>query len=131
MDQTAVNGKDYHGGTGTLVFEHGEQVKYITIDIIDDKDFEKDETFVVELTGTSEGAHLGHIKSAAVTIVNDDGKCRPLSSRFPFFCQARSERKVLGMGCMNTCTCRQLISQEICSLLRRGFNGETARKREN
>lgn len=74
MDQTAVNGKDYHGGSGTLVFEHGEQVKHIAIDIIDDKEFEKDETFIVELTGTSEGAHLGSIKSAAVTIVNDDGK---------------------------------------------------------
>ena len=74
MDDTAVNGKDYHGGTGTLVFEHGEQVKYITIDIIDDKDFEKNETFIVELMGTSEGAHLGNIRSAAVTIVNDDGK---------------------------------------------------------
>ena len=74
MDQTAVNGKDYHGGSGTLVFEHGEQVKYITIDIIDDKDFEKDETFLVELGETSEGAKIGSIRSAAVTIVNDDGK---------------------------------------------------------
>lgn len=68
-----MNGKDYHGGTGALIFEHGEQVKHIAIDIIDDKDFEKDETFTVELTGTSDGASLGHIKSAAVTIVNDDG----------------------------------------------------------
>ena len=74
MDQTAVNGKDYHGGSGTLIFEHGEQVKYITIDIIDDKDFEKDETFLVELTETSEGAKIGSVRSAAVTIVNDDGK---------------------------------------------------------
>ena len=76
MDDTAVNGKDYHGGTGTLLFEHGEQVKYIPIDIIDDKDFEKNETFIVELTGTSEGAHLGNIRSAVVTIMNDDGKLR-------------------------------------------------------
>lgn len=74
MDQTAVNGKDYHGGSGTLVFEHGEQVKYIPIDIIDDKDFEKDETFIVELVDTSEGAKIGHLRSSAVTIVNDDGK---------------------------------------------------------
>jgi len=74
MDQTAVNGKDYHGGSGTLVFEHGEQVKYITIDIIDDKDFEKDETFLVKLVETSEGARIGSIRSAAVTIVHDDGK---------------------------------------------------------
>lgn len=69
-----MNGKDYHGGTGTLVFEHGEQVKHIPIDIIDDKDFEKDETFLVELVETSEGAKIGNIRSAAVTIVNDDGK---------------------------------------------------------
>ena len=79
LDQTAVNGKDYHGGTGTLVFEHGEQAKYIAIDIIDDKDFEKDETFVVELMQTSEGAKIGHIRSAAVNIVNDDGKRGVLS----------------------------------------------------
>lgn len=73
-DQTAVNGKDYHGGSGTLVFEHGEQAKSIAIDIIDDKDFEKDETFLVELIKTSAGANIGHIRSAAVNIVNDDGK---------------------------------------------------------
>lgn len=88
-DQTAVNGKDYHGGAGTLVFEHGEQVKYITIDIIDDKDFEKDETFLVELLETSEGAKIGNIRSAAVTIVNDDGKrdlcCPDELLEFPFF----------------------------------------------
>lgn len=71
-DQTAVNGKDYHGGSGTLVFEHGEQAKSIAIDIIDDKDFEKDETFLVELIKTSAGANIGHIRSAAVNIVNDD-----------------------------------------------------------
>ena len=84
MDQTAVNGKDYHGGSGTLIFEHGEQVKYISIDIIDDKDFEKDETFIVELTGTSEGAYLGNVKSAAVTIVNDDGKIVLFNDGTPF-----------------------------------------------
>ena len=82
IDQTAVNGKDYHGGCGILVFEHGEQVKYIPIDVIDDKDFEKDETFLVELTGTSDGAHLGKIKSAAVTIVNDDGKLQLFIEQF-------------------------------------------------
>lgn len=57
-----------------MVFEHGEQAKSIAIDIIDDKDFEKDETFLVELIKTSAGAKIGHIRSAAVNIVNDDGK---------------------------------------------------------
>ena len=69
-----MNGKDYHGGTGTVTFEHGEQVRNIEIDIIDDKDFEKDETFVVEISDPTGGAQIGKIKRAVVTIVNDEGK---------------------------------------------------------
>lgn len=73
QDQTAVNGRDYHGGTGVLTFEHGELMKYVEIDIVDDKEFEKDESFLIELSDTTGGAKLGKIRRIVVTIVNDDG----------------------------------------------------------
>lgn len=73
-DQTAINGRDFHGGSGVLTFEHGEQLKYIEIGIVDDKEFEKDESFLVELSDTTGGVTLGKIKRTVVTIVNDDGK---------------------------------------------------------
>ena len=72
-DQSAINGRDFHGGTGVLTFEHGEQLKYIEIDIVDDKEFEKDESFLVELSDPTGGSSLGKIKRTIVTIVNDDG----------------------------------------------------------
>ena len=77
-DQSAVNEKDYIGGEGVLTFDHGETVKSLEIEIIDDHTFEKDETFMVILSDPSAGARLGRLKSTVVTIVNDDGKfCKP------------------------------------------------------
>jgi len=73
-DQSAVCGKDFHGGNGELTFEHGEQIKHIEIEIIDDKAFEKDESFLLELSEPTGGAQLGKIKRTILTIVNDDGK---------------------------------------------------------
>ena len=73
-DQSAINGKDYIGGKGTVIFEHAEQVKTIDIEISDDKDFEKDETFIIELKDPTGGAKLGRLQSTIVTIVNDDGR---------------------------------------------------------
>lgn len=73
-DQSAVNGKDYLGGTGTVTFEHGEQIKLVDIEITDDKQFEKDESFVIELRNPTGGASLGRLQRTIVTIVNDDGK---------------------------------------------------------
>ena len=35
-DLTAISGKDYTGGEGTLVFEHGETAKMIEIPIFND-----------------------------------------------------------------------------------------------
>lgn len=71
-DQSAVHGKDYVGGTGTLIFDHGETVKVLSIELIDDKTFEKDETFLVTLSDPTVGAKLGRLKRTVVTIVNDD-----------------------------------------------------------
>jgi solute carrier family 8 (sodium/calcium exchanger) len=73
-DQSAINGKDFVGGTGTVTFEHGEQIKTVDIKINDDKQFEKDETFVIQLRDPTGGATLGRLQKTVVTIVNDDGK---------------------------------------------------------
>ncbi len=45
--QSAVNGKDYRGGEGTIEFKHGETHRAVNIPIIDDMEFEKDENFEV------------------------------------------------------------------------------------
>ncbi|KAK3749975.1 hypothetical protein QZH41_008456 [Actinostola sp. cb2023] len=71
-DQSAISGKDFIAGDGVLVFEHGEQIKHIDIEIIDDKAFQKDENFLLELSDPTGGAQLGKIKRTIATIVNDD-----------------------------------------------------------
>ena len=73
-DIEATEGKDYAGGEGTLVFEHGEREKFIEIPIIDDQEYEKDESFEVELSDPTGGALLGRLKKTVVTIINDDGR---------------------------------------------------------
>lgn len=71
-DMTAHHGKDYEGGEGTLIFEHGETTKTLELVIYDDQEFEKDECFKVTLTGVDAGAKLGKVTRTIVTIVNDD-----------------------------------------------------------
>ncbi|XP_006824699.2 sodium/calcium exchanger 1-like [Saccoglossus kowalevskii] len=71
-DMTAISGKDYEGGEGELVFEHGEKQKSIDIPIVDDQEYEKDESFKLELLEVSDGAKLGKTRTSVITIVNDD-----------------------------------------------------------
>ncbi|XP_041363701.1 sodium/calcium exchanger 2-like [Gigantopelta aegis] len=70
-DMTAISSMDYQGGSGELMFQNGEIKKYIEIEIIDDKEFEKDENFEIKIEKVSEGAKIGLAKSV-VTILNDD-----------------------------------------------------------
>ncbi|XP_064478601.1 sodium/calcium exchanger Calx-like [Ornithodoros turicata] len=70
--QTASDGKDFVGGEGKLVFEHGEQEKNIEIAIVNDLEPEKDEHFEVELFDPSPGSALGRITKTTVTITNDE-----------------------------------------------------------
>lgn len=72
-DGSAVAGKDYVTSNGTLNFKHGESMKSISIGLIDDKTFEKDEVFYVDLSKATGGAKLGRTKTCLVTIVDDDG----------------------------------------------------------
>jgi len=72
-DMSAVSGKDFEGGEGTLVFEHGEMTKHIEIPIHDDQEIEKDECFKVDLlTIEPAGAKFGRIQKTIITLVNDD-----------------------------------------------------------
>ena len=72
IDKTAVNKKDYEGGEGVINFNHGESTHLLKIPIIDDYEFEKDESFEIELFEPTGGAKLGKINRTAVTITNDD-----------------------------------------------------------
>jgi solute carrier family 8 (sodium/calcium exchanger) len=72
IDKQAINGKDYHGGEGTVMFKHGETRQIIKIPIVNDMEFEKDENFEIELYEPEGGAKLGKINRTSVTITNDD-----------------------------------------------------------
>ncbi|KAK2160732.1 hypothetical protein LSH36_127g04060 [Paralvinella palmiformis] len=71
-DMSAISGKDFEGGNGVIMFEHGEMTKTLEINIYDDMEKEKDECFRVELLEVSPGAKIGRIKKSIITIVNDD-----------------------------------------------------------
>jgi solute carrier family 8 (sodium/calcium exchanger) len=78
-DQTAPAGKDYGGTEGTLTFAHGQVSQSITIEIIDDDTYEKDETFTVVLSEPTGGAKFDkatdggvNTEVATVVILNDD-----------------------------------------------------------
>ncbi|KAB7507979.1 Sodium/calcium exchanger 2 [Armadillidium nasatum] len=72
IDKSAINGKDFHGGEGVLVFKHTETERSIIIPIINDMDPEKDEHFEIELFEATGGAKIGQVNRTAVTIINDD-----------------------------------------------------------
>ncbi|XP_067128106.1 sodium/calcium exchanger Calx-like isoform X2 [Centruroides vittatus] len=72
IDKSAMNGRDFKGGEGELVFQHAEIEKNIEIPIIDDFDAEKDEHFEIEILEPKGGAKLGQINRTTITITNDD-----------------------------------------------------------
>ncbi|KAL2079497.1 hypothetical protein ACEWY4_025241 [Coilia grayii] len=89
-DGTANAGSDYEFAEGTLLFKPGENLKEVTVGIIDDDIFEEDEYFYVRLSnprivGWADGhppselpggptyqAALGEAHTATVTIYDDD-----------------------------------------------------------
>jgi len=52
----ALEGIDYVGKHGEVTFAHGEMSKTITVEIVDDTAYEKDENFLVVLSEPSNGA---------------------------------------------------------------------------
>jgi Leucine-rich repeat (LRR) protein len=72
-DDTATAPDDYTQTSGTINWADGDDIdKPITVDIIDDRDLESDETFIVSLGNPSGGAELGDPDTASVTITDND-----------------------------------------------------------
>ena len=70
-DGTAIDGVDYVGTSGTLVFEPGEDVKFVEVQILDDQDFDG-YLAGVYFTLRLEGDNVGAPEEGLVNIVNDD-----------------------------------------------------------
>ena len=73
-DITATAGKDYVALEGeTVTFAKGELTAFITVTILDDDTWEKNENFRIELENPSGGAKLDDkSKTCVVKIMNDD-----------------------------------------------------------
>jgi hypothetical protein len=71
-DGTASAGSDYTAVIGSLRFADGVTSRTFTIDILDDADYEGDETANLRLSNPSGGAGLGSPASAALTIAEDE-----------------------------------------------------------
>jgi ribosomal protein L35AE/L33A len=83
FDETAEAGEDYAGVSSTLYWKDGnDSEKTITIAIIDDTDFEDDETFIMALSNPTGGAQLGIPNTAKVTITDNDDKPAPGTLQF-------------------------------------------------
>jgi uncharacterized protein YhfF len=71
-DGTAIDGSDYTAVGGSLSFGDGVTSQTFTIDVIDDVDYEGDETVNLILTNPTGGAGLSSPTTAALTITEDD-----------------------------------------------------------
>jgi Ca2+-binding RTX toxin-like protein len=67
---TAPN--DYNNNPITVTFANGETEKTLTIPIVDDLQFEGNETLELNLTGVTEGASIGTQDKATLTIVDNE-----------------------------------------------------------
>jgi solute carrier family 8 (sodium/calcium exchanger) len=75
-DGTAHDGQDYTGVEGELVFGPDESRKDITVSILEDKSFEDDEWFFVDLLEAKSKdlsvVKIGEMKTTEILIVDDD-----------------------------------------------------------
>ena len=69
---TATAGSDYTNTPITVNFANGETSKTVNIPIVNDTQFELDETINLSLTNPQGGATLGTQTTATLTIINDD-----------------------------------------------------------
>lgn len=80
VDGEALSGSDFKFTRGHVEFKKGETSKVITVELIDDSDYEPDESFFVQLKKPKEGKkgtpsepwEFGKLKTTTVTILNDD-----------------------------------------------------------
>ena len=70
---SAVEGADYTGQSGVVLFHDGETQQTISIPISDDAEIEDLESFQVVLTNPTAGANLGIASTATVSIQDNDG----------------------------------------------------------
>jgi cytochrome oxidase Cu insertion factor (SCO1/SenC/PrrC family) len=73
-DGTAVADSDYLMSSGTLMFADGVITQSFDISLIDDMEYEGDETFTVALSNATDGATIGTLSSATVTITENDSR---------------------------------------------------------
>ncbi|MCZ8222733.1 MAG: hypothetical protein O9324_01905, partial [Microcystis sp. LE19-84.1B] len=69
---TATAPSDYNNTAITVNFANGETSKTVTIPIVNDSQFEADETVNLTLSNPTGGATLGTQTTAVLTIINDD-----------------------------------------------------------
>lgn len=67
-------GADFVTSSGTLTFLPDDTAHTIIVPIVDETDYEADETFTLNLSAFSGGAVAGAFSSATVNIVNDDAQ---------------------------------------------------------
>jgi len=71
-DGTATAGSDYTSTSNTLTFADGIMSQSFSITILDDTDYEGDESFQLDLSGVTGGASIGAPSSTTITITEDD-----------------------------------------------------------
>ena len=81
IDGTATAGDDYTATSGTLTFNPGETLKYISVPILDDDIDEDDEQFTVKIEAYRDGATSSN-STATGTITNSDPMPRAWAVRF-------------------------------------------------
>ena len=93
----ALEGIDYIGAHGTLTFAHGQLSASLTIEIVDDTSYEKDETFLCVLSAPTNGALFredtdGRAESdiCTITIESDNGVRTKIDRVLELLCGAYS-----------------------------------------
>ncbi|MGB5456019.1 MAG: Calx-beta domain-containing protein [Gammaproteobacteria bacterium] len=71
-DGSATDGSDYVSASGSLTFAAGDDSETFTIEIMDDTEYEGDETVNLALSDPSDGATLGSPETAVLTIAEDE-----------------------------------------------------------
>ncbi|XP_075398780.1 adhesion G-protein coupled receptor V1 [Tenrec ecaudatus] len=72
QSSTAAPGADYVLHGSTVTFQHGQNLSFINVSIIDDKESELEESIELLLTGATGGAVLGRHLVSRITIAKSD-----------------------------------------------------------
>jgi len=73
-DLTAHAGSDYVATAGTLTFNPGEDVKFITVPLLNDSVYEGTETFAISLSNPTDGYVLGSTNPTSTVFIHDSIK---------------------------------------------------------